>query len=219
MTFLNNGLGILGGSFDPIHLGHTKSAQAVADELGLTKVLLIPAYISPLKVTTDLRPQATAEQRGAMVEIICQQNPLFSCDTRELQRAGHSYTVDTLKALKRQNPNRPLLFIIGMDSLNTFTQWHQYQAILSLCHLVVNTRPNHPIEQTNSETNALLAKHRTTDRTQLLTLAAGKIFFSKPIFYDISSTQIRQHIAQHKSCPQQLDIKISDYIDKNKLYR
>jgi len=218
-NLIKKGLGILGGSFDPIHLGHTQSAKAVAKELGLAKILLIPAHISPLKITPELMPHANSEQRAAMVDIACHQDALFSCDTRELKREGHSYTVETLKELKIQYPNRPLHFIIGMDSLITFTQWHQYQEILSLCHLVVNTRPNHTLDNINIETIALLDNHQTTDITQLSKVEAGNIFFAKPNFYDISSTQIRQKIAQDQACNNQLIPEILDYIDKNKLYR
>lgn len=219
MKSINEGLGILGGSFDPIHLGHTKSAHAVAKQLGLTKVLLIPAHISPLKITPDLVPHATGKQRAAMVTMACKKNTLFTCDTRELQRAGRSFTLDTLKELKAEYPSKILHFIIGMDSLITFTQWHQYRAILSLCHLVVNSRPNYDLTQLNDETKALLKQHQTTDKTQLSTTTSGKIFFAQPISYDISSTQIRKTIAQQQSCQQLLQIEISDYIDKNKLYR
>ena len=215
----NLGIGILGGTFDPIHLGHTQSAQAVADELALKKILLIPAHIPPHKSLPELVPHASAEQRAAMVAIACQQTPLFSCDTRELQRSGHSYTVDTLKELKQEYPQQTLYFIIGMDSLMTFTRWHQYQEILTLCHLVVNTRPNYPIEQLNKATKALLGKHQTTDITELTQVNSGKIYFTKACFFDISSTQIRQGLAQQQSVHQQLLPAIAEFIHKNKLYR
>jgi len=219
ITKLGPAIGILGGTFDPIHLGHTQSAQAVANELGLTSVFLIPAHISPHKTSSDLVPHATAQQRAAMVELACQQNSLFSCDTRELQRAGHSYTVDTLKELKLQYPNQPLYFIIGMDSLMSFTRWHQYQEILSLCHLIVNTRPNYPIEQLNSETEALLQKFQTTDSSQLSRIESGSIYLAKAKFFNISSTEIRHALAQQQNGHQQLLPTISDFIHKNKLYR
>jgi len=215
----NTGIGILGGTFDPIHLGHTQSAQAVADELGLLKVLLIPAHIPPHKMSPDLVPHASAQQRAAMVEIACQHNSLFFCDQRELQRSGHSYTVDTLKELKLQYPNQALYFIIGMDSLMTFSRWYQYQEILSLCHLVVNTRPNYPFEQLNNETKKLLNHHQTTDVTQLPQYKAGRIFFAKPRFFDISSTQVRQQLMEKQSCNHQLLPSISEFINKNNLYR
>jgi nicotinate-nucleotide adenylyltransferase len=213
------GIGILGGTFDPIHLGHTQSAQAVANELGLQKILLIPAHIPPHKISPDLIPHASAEQRAAMVDIACENSTLFTCDQRELKRSGHSYTVDTLKELKQQYPSQPLYFIIGMDSLMTFTQWHQYQEILSLCHLIVNTRPKYPVEQLNDETNVLLNNYQTTDMTQLTQLEAGTIFFAHHCFFDISSTHIRQELMQKQSCNHLLLPSISEFINKNNLYR
>jgi nicotinate-nucleotide adenylyltransferase len=213
------GIGILGGTFDPIHVGHTQSAQVVAKELSLTKILLIPAHIPPHKVSPGLVPHASAQQRAAMVELACLQNPLFSCDTRELNRSGHSYTVETLKELKQQYPNQPLYFIVGMDSLMSFTRWHQYQEILGLCHLVVNSRPNYPVEQLNSVTKVLLSKHQTTDVATLSCSEAGKIFFAQTNFFDISSTQIRKKLAANESCQKQLLPQISDFIHKNNLYR
>ncbi|MEY8200859.1 MAG: nicotinate-nucleotide adenylyltransferase [Colwellia sp.] len=216
---LGKGIGILGGTFDPIHLGHTQSAQAVANELGLKRVLLIPAHIPPHKISPDLVPHASAKQRAAMVEVACKNSTLFSCDQRELKRSGHSYTVDTLKELKQQYPDQPLYFIIGMDSLMTFTHWHQYQEILSLCHLIVNTRPNYPVEQLNDETKILLSHHQTTDISQLTQLGSGKIFFSDKCFFDISSTHIRQQLVKKQNCNHQLLPSISEFINKNNLYR
>ena len=216
---MKSGIGILGGTFDPIHLGHTQSAHAVAHELGLNKVLLIPAHIQPHKASADLVPHASAKQRAAMVEIACQQSMLFTCDQRELKRSGHSYTVDTLNELKKQYPTQALYFIIGMDSLMTFTQWHKYQEILTICHLVVNTRPNYPIEQLNEATKILLGKHQTADVTELALNKAGKIYFAKACFFDISSTQIRQNLAQQQSVQQQLLPAIAEFIHKNNLYR
>ncbi len=219
ITTISDGIGILGGTFDPIHLGHTQSVQGVATELGLSKILLIPARIPPHKVSSDLVPHATAHQRAAMVELACRQSTLFSCDTRELHRDGHSYTVDTLKELKQQYPNQPLYFIVGMDSLMSFTRWHQYQEILSLCHLVVNTRPNYSLAELNRETQALLKKYQTTDITQLSRLESGSIFLAKAQFFDVSSTQIRQELAKTQNGHRHLLPTISDFIHKNNLYR
>jgi nicotinate-nucleotide adenylyltransferase len=213
------GIGILGGTFDPIHLGHTQSAQAVANELGLQKILLIPAHIPPHKISPDLIPHASAEQRAAMVDIACENSTLFTCDQRELKRSGHSYTVDTLKELKQQYPSQPLYFIIGMDSLMTFTQWHQYQVFFSWCHLIVNPRPNYPVEQLNDESYVLLTNYQTTDMTQLTQLEAGTIFFAHHCFFDISSTHIRQELMQKQSCNHLLLPSISEFINKNNLYR
>jgi nicotinate-nucleotide adenylyltransferase len=219
MNSHKQGIGIFGGTFDPIHLGHTKSAQAVATQLNLNKVLLIPAHIPPHKSAVDLIPHANAQQRAAMVEIACKHNTLFVCDSRELHRPGHSYTVDTLKDLKHEFPNQPLYFIIGMDSLITFTQWHKYQEILTLCHLVVNTRPNYSIDEINEQTRVLLKLHQLTDIDDLTLFTSGKILFAHKNLLDISSTQIREKLAQHQPCDNQLLPKISEFINKNKLYR
>lgn len=216
---LNKSIGILGGSFDPIHLGHIQSAQSVAVELGLSKVLLIPAHISPHKTSLDLSPNASPTQRADMVELACQNTPIFNCDKRELNRAGCSYTVDTLEELTIQYPSQPLNFIIGMDSLLSFTRWHQYQKILSLCHIIVNTRPNYSITQMNSQTKTLLANHQTDNKDDLLSCAAGKIYFAKPVLFNVSSTKIRENIKQNKSNLSLLLPEIEEYIDKNKLYR
>ncbi|KGJ95130.1 nicotinate-nucleotide adenylyltransferase [Colwellia psychrerythraea] len=216
---LKPGIGILGGTFDPIHLGHTQSAQAVADELDLKKVLLIPAHIPPHKTSQELVPHASAQQRATMVEISCHGSTLFSCDQRELKRSGHSYTVDTLTALKKENPNRPLYFIIGMDSLMTFTHWYQYREILTLCHLIVNSRPNYAFEQLNQATIALLKKHQTSNLAELKNVESGNIYFAKTNLFDVSSTQIRHHLVSKTSWNLQLMPEISEYIHKNKLYR
>jgi nicotinate-nucleotide adenylyltransferase len=216
---LEAGIGILGGTFDPIHLGHTQSAHKVATELNLSKVLLIPAHIPPHKAVDDLVPHATAKQRAAMVEIACRQNSLFTCDTRELQRSGHSYTVETLKELKQKYSNRPLYFIIGMDSLMSFTRWHHYQEIMNLCHLVVNSRPHYPIERLNCETKQLLNDYQTTDIAQLSQHEFGLIFLAKAELFDVSSTEIRHELTEQSSQHQHLLPAISDFIHKNNLYR
>ena len=101
----------------------------------------------------------------------------------------------------------------------SFTSWHQYQEILTLCHLVVNTRPNYPIEQLNKTTKALLCQHQASDITELSQDKSGRIYFAKACFFDISSTQIRQHLAQKQSGHLQLQPEISEFIHKNKLYR
>ncbi len=219
MTLHLNGIGILGGTFDPIHLGHTQSAELVANELNLEKVLLIPVHISPHKSSSDLAPHANTEQRAKMVELACQQFPLFSCDKREINRQGNSYTIDTLKELKQEFPSQTLYFIIGMDSLLSFTRWHNYLEILSLCHLVVNTRPHYSIKQLNPSTQKLLDDYQTADLSVLKKQSSGKIYFAQESLYDISSTHIRQCIRLDEDCQQQLTPAVSDFIHKNNLYR
>lgn len=216
-------IGILGGTFDPIHLGHTLPAKAVADYLSLTKVLLIPANIPPHKAT----PNVSAQQRAEMVHLACSTEPLFTCDERELKREGNSYTVDTLKELTKAFPQQTLYFIIGLDSLLTFTRWHKYKEILSLCHLVVNTRPNYQLDNLDKATTALLNNHQIHSVDELKKHKSGGILLlpdtlpsdDNHLHLDISSSEIRQRLANKQDCQQLLAPSVFSFINKNKLYR
>lgn len=216
-------IGILGGTFDPIHLGHTLPAKAVADYLSLTKILLIPANIPPHKAT----PNVSAKQRVEMVHLACNTEPLFTCDERELKRDGNSYTVDTLKELAESFPQQTLYFIVGLDSLLTFTRWHKYQEILSLCHLVVNTRPNYQLDNVDQATSALLNNHQIHTINELKKHKYGGILllpntlpsFENHLHLDISSSEIRQQLANKQDCQQLLAPSVFAFINKNKLYR
>jgi nicotinate-nucleotide adenylyltransferase len=217
------GIGILGGTFDPIHLGHTLPAKAVADYLSLTKVLLIPANIPPHKAT----PNVSAKQRAEMVHLACNSEHNFTCDERELKRDGHSYTVDTLKELTESFPQQTLYFIIGLDSLLTFTRWHKYQEILSLCHLVVNTRPNYQLNNVDKATEYLLNNHQVLSVNELKKHKSGGILllpstlplYDSHLHLDISSSDIRQQLANKENCRHLLAPRVFTFINKNKLYR
>ena len=227
MTIVNKShqaIGILGGTFDPIHLGHTKPAEKVAQWLGLDKIILLPANIPPHKA----QPKASAEQRVTMVELVCKsESTLFKCDQRELHRSSKSYTIDTLQTFKQEYNERPLYFIIGMDSLLSFTQWHNYQEILTLCNIVVNTRPNFSLETLNDDTKTLLANHRVTTLSEFKQHSCGAIIFSPSVEYNISSTQLREQLklAQDRLKNENnynvlhLSPLVLDFINKNQLYR
>ena len=134
-------LGILGGSFDPIHNGHLMIAEEARFRLNLAKVLFVPAQVSPLKV--NARP-TSAEHRCRMVELAIAGNPGFELSRVDLDRAGPSYTVDTLHLLKQQlGADADLYFIVGEDSIETLLHWRAPEQILSLCKLVVVNRPGY----------------------------------------------------------------------------
>lgn len=215
-------IGILGGTFDPIHLGHTLPVKAVADYLSLTKVLLIPANIPPHKAT----PNVSAKQRAEMVHLACSTENLFTCDERELKRDGNSYTVDTLKELAATFPQKKLYFIIGLDSLLTFTRWHEYEEILSLCHLVVNTRPNYQLNIIDQATTTLLSNHQVNHINDLKKQKFGGILllphtlpsYNNHLHLNISSSEIRQKLACQLDCQHLLAPSVLEFIKKNKLY-
>ncbi len=219
----HHSIGILGGTFDPIHLGHTLPAKATAQHLSLDEILFIPANIPPHKTM----PNVSAQQRVAMVNIACEHEPIFSCDERELGRHGNSYTVDTLKELSQTYPNSQLHFIVGLDSLLTFTTWYKYQEILSLCHLVVNMRPNYQLSAINQATKALLARHQVFEVDSLKKAKHGAILLLPTIIPNLedhlnieaSSSDIRQRLINQQDCQHLLSHDVLAFIHKNKLYR
>jgi len=216
-------IGILGGTFNPVHLGHTLPAKAVAAHLSLDEILLIPTSIPPHKAS----PNVSAKHRATMVELACDGEPIFSCDERELKRDGYSFTVDTLKELSQEYPKARLYFIIGLDSLLTFTTWHKYQEILSLCHLVVNTRPNYQLNNINQATRSLLNKHQVDDVNALKSINSGGILLlpssipnhDEHLDINISSSEVRQRLINNQDCQHLLSPEVLAFINKNKLYR
>ena len=208
-------IGIFGGTFDPIHFGHIHTAKQTAQWLNLDKLLILPSHIPPHKSKTS----ATAEQRLAMVDIVCQKDPALILDKRELNKHSPSYTVETLREIKTEYAQAQLFFIVGMDSLLTFNTWHKYQEILSLCHLVVNTRPNYQIDRNNIELTQLLENHQISHLNELKQKEAGSILLHDSKDWRISSTEIRKKIKSKHNCSELLPKDILSYINKEQLYR
>jgi len=217
-------IGILGGTFDPIHKGHIETAKQVLNQYKLDKILVIPAHKPPHKSGTI----ASTIHRVSMVELTCANESRFELDTRETKRTNLSYTSDTIKELNAEYPSSRLFFIMGMDSLLNFTRWHLWEDILKGCSLIVNTRPGYDLSSVNTETKALLARYQSTiapkelsEQTTSASLSANKsyIFLHKAEEVDISSTQIRQHIANNIDCSQWLPMNVIKYIKDNNLYK
>ena len=207
---------LLGGTFDPIHLGHTLPATETAQWLGAEKIYLIPAHLPPHKNKTH----ANAQQRVAMAELICCNNALFQLDTRELQRDSLSYTVDTLKEIKIEQPNSQLYFIMGMDSLLSFTLWERWQQILSLCNIVVNIRPGFSdIKQLKTAIDPVLCSYLVDDLATVKKQPSGKIILHECTPFNISSSEIREKIKTGASYQALVSPSVHKYIEQNQLYR
>ncbi len=202
-------IGLMGGTFNPIHFGHLRPALEIADLLALDEVRFIPAHYPPLKK----QPCVSADDRSAMVQLAIQDEPRFVLDTRELQRDRTSYTVETLRSLRHELGDKiPLCWMMGMDAYLNFTQWHQWQKILGLCHLVVSHRPNY------SANNPQLSAYHTQQKTDLLTQTAGKIYFIAVTQLDISATMIRYERKQQRSIRYLVPDAVHNYINEKKLY-
>lgn len=206
---------LFGGTFDPVHYGHLRPIIALAQEIGLTQVSLLPNHLPPHRP----QPLASAAQRLAMLKLAVANQPLFAIDERELHKSTPSYTIETLQALRDElGPERPLAFIIGQDSLLTLSLWYRWQKLLDYCHLLVCGRPGfaHPLPSTELQT--WFAAHHVCDSAILHQQPSGAIYLADTPLIDISATEIRQRLACGDSCQDLLPEAVHDYIQQQGLY-
>lgn len=202
-------IGIFGGTFDPIHYGHLRSALELKELFELDHIRLIPCA---QPVHRD-EPNATAEQRLEMLQIALQNQPDFVVDAQELERSGGSYTFHTLEKLRLDYPNEPLILFIGSDAFNEFTTWFRWRELFNFAHIVVITRPNAALNPLNDFFKSCL----TDDKSQLKQLA-GRLFFQEITQLAISATAIRGMIATKQNPRFLLPDAVLDYIFKHQLY-
>jgi len=203
-------IGIFGGTFDPVHYGHLRSALEVKEVFGLAEVRMIPSANPPHRN----EPAATAQMRVDMLKLAIANQPGFICDTRELDREGRSYMVDTLRSLHADLPDRTLMLFIGCDAFHSLMTWHQWQQLFDYAHIVVMTRPGFETQELDD-----FFKTRHTILIKDLTQSpAGKLFFQPVTPLAISSTAIRSMIAAKQTPEFLLPDAVLDYIKQNRLY-
>ncbi len=208
-------IGIFGGTFDPVHYGHLRSALEVKDIFGLDEVRLIPCASPPHRE----QPAVTANMRLQMLELAIENQPGLKIDTRELDRYKESeqtpsFMVDTLKSLRQEFPSEPLLLFIGTDAFTYLTGWHQWQQLFDYAHIVVMTRPGFETQQLDDFFKARLAK----DINELAQASAGKLCFQQVTQLDISATAIRDIIARKQNPGFLLPDAVIEYIKQHQLY-
>jgi nicotinate-nucleotide adenylyltransferase len=200
-------IGILGGTFDPVHLGHLSIAAAAMDQAGLEKVLFIPAGHPRLK---QAEPAATVEQRLAMVRLAVLEEPKFQVCDLEAHRPGPTYTVDTLVELSAKlGPTTDLYFILGMDVLGQLDRWKDPARILELCRLLVLDRPGEQgfdHEDFNQEFY------------QRVPQAQGRVQTVTAPLIDVSATELRRRAAAGEPLTGQTPDAVAEYIRENGLY-
>jgi len=206
-------IGILGGTFDPVHFGHLRPALEIQQALGLDEIRLVPAHMPPHRS----QPQASPQQRLAMLQAAVADDPAFTVDTREYQREGPSYTLDTLESLRADLVGKDLCLLVGMDAFCGFTSWHRWHEILEYCHLVVMTRPGKSLPE-QGELADFISRHRVADAETLKTRASGMLLFQPVSQLEISATQIRKLLAAGKRADFLLPENVLEVIRSEDLY-
>ena len=196
-------VGVLGGTFDPIHLGHLKIAEEVRLKLDLERVLFIPTGQPRLRTDKYLSPVA---DRLRMVELATSDNPYFQVCDNETRRGGPTYTVDTLIELRGSlGTDASLYFIVGVDILRRFHDWKEPERVLELCNVVVVTRPGHE----DFDWPAWLVTFPQ---------AADRLTWLDTTTVDISGTEIRRRSWQGKSVRKLVPASVAEYIQERNLY-
>lgn len=207
-------LGVLGGTFDPVHHGHLRLAIEMAESLGLAEVRLVPLHTPPHREP----PRAPAALRLAMLTAAVAGTPYLKVDDRELRRAGPSYTVDTLEELRREAPARPLCLILGMDAFRGMQGWHRWQAITGLTHLAVARRPG-SAPMPSGAIGTLVEQHGVSAPEDLKRHRSGRVFILDIPALDISASAIRARIEAGLSPRHLLPDAVLEIIEAHGLYR
>jgi nicotinate-nucleotide adenylyltransferase len=205
-------IGVLGGAFDPVHVGHLRGAIAVREYLGLQRVNLLPAAQSPLKEAATV----TAADRLAMLAAAVRGVPGLGVDARELGREGPSYTVDTLIEMRGEvGESRPLIWIVGTDILPALPRWSRWQQLLELAHLVILERPG--AESPPLAVRQWLDQHRIDHNAMLSSAAGGVMTLDQPVL-DIASSDIRALLAAGRDPRFLLPEVVMEYIKEHSLF-
>jgi len=212
-------IGILGGTFDPIHYGHLRLAEELAGTLKLDQVCFVPSGTPPHRAA----PGVPAEHRLAMVELAAAGNPRFSVDGRELRRAGPGYTFDTLAELRAEaGGTRPLALLVGADAFLEFATWHRWHEIFGLAHIAIAHRPGYPVERWAERMPQPLAREysaRLMQQPLATHLApAGGVVVVPFTALDISATAVRDMLRAGASPRYLLPDTVLDYIQTHRLY-
>lgn len=197
-------LGILGGTFNPIHNGHLMLAQCAYEQFHLDRILVIPNRMPVYKNRSDL---LSADSRCHMIQLAISDYPYMVFSDIELKRDGPTYSLDTIRTLHRMYPDAELFFIMGADSLIHFQEWHEYQTLLRECNFICAPR--------NTDTDTTLETARATLCNQV---PEAHIHFLKFPLMDISSTEIRIAIQNQESTAKWLPPAVRNYIDRHHLY-
>ena len=186
-------IGILGGTFNPVHIGHLILAEEAREKLSLGKIIFVPANLPPHKDNGDI---AAAESRLRMLKLSVKGNKYFGVSDTEIKRQGRSYTIDTIKEFKQKYPADELYFIIGSDLLTYLDEWKDLNEINKLVKFIAATRPGYPLEKIPA---------------CIQTLGIRAV--------DVSGFEVRRCIKENKSFRYLVPEAVFKYINKKRLYK
>lgn len=213
-------LGILGGTFDPVHVAHLRLAHEAWEGLDLSQVRLVPNAVPPHRAL----PGTPGAHRLAMLRLAVAGHPGLAVDDRELLRPAPSYTIDTLESLRREaGGGIPLCLILGADAFVLLETWHRWQALFGLAHLVVAHRPGYPPADWSAHMGEALgrelAMRATQDPADLKRAPAGRICAFPVTQLDVSATRLRAMLAAGRPPRYLIPDSVLDYIETHHLYR
>ncbi|PHS73743.1 MAG: nicotinate-nicotinamide nucleotide adenylyltransferase [Cycloclasticus sp.] len=207
-------IGVYGGTFDPVHVGHLRAASEIQKKLQLDEVKMVLSARPPHRH----QPHTSADDRFSLLEMAVSDVEKLTADNCELLRDGPSYMVDTLAYYRQQTPDCSLLLILGIEAFNGLMSWHKWQDILQLAHVVVTDRAGFS-NQLSDSMRLYVDRFITNDKSQLRYQTHGKIY-SQPVEpVDVSATQIRQRIKNNISVAHMLPISCWEEIKQRGLYK
>lgn len=204
-------IGILGGTFDPIHLGHLIVAELVREHLGLDQIIFVPNGNPPHKDQV----RTTAQQRLKMVSLAIEGNDCFSVSDFEIEKKEKAYTIDTIKHFRLIYPNQKLFFIIGGDCLAGIRNWYKFAELINICQFAVFPR----MTDKKSLSDISLESEFKDWQIKNPDLPAEKFLFVDVPLIQLSSTYLREKIEKGKTIRYLLPEKVEKYINKNNLYK
>lgn len=208
-------IGVLGGTFDPLHLGHLRAAEVVRDALRLETVLFVPASTPPHKASP---PVTDAEHRFGMLERALSGEPFFEASRLELDRGGRSYTIDTLEAFAAGSKDSRFFFVTGTDAFAEIRTWKSWQKLLEAHWFVVHERPGFPIEAIQ-DVLPQGTSSRVLGEAELEPGTEPRVLFLRRPMLQVSSTEIRRSIRENRSIRFLVPDAVADYVRENRLYR
>ena len=206
-------IGILGGTFDPIHLGHLRMALELYEELDLAKVHIIPCF----QPVHRKLPVASPKQRLAMVECAIENEPALFADAREIRRKAPSYMIDTILEMRQETPHTPLCLLLGIDAFLGFPSWHRWKEILEQAHIIIAQRPQYQLPTTGI-IGDLLKERLKNEVAYIHENTSGGILLRPITSLEISATDIRKQIAMGRNPRYLLPDDVYAYIKQHGTY-